>query len=267
MSHTRRRTGSDGLSVPSARIRCRFCGVSEMSVAVGVTVMIAAVGAAWQLWVRQRSGPGLRVRARMFLVPGDLREGSSETVQSAGLQLVEVEARNCGGSDVSAEDWCFVSRSGVVIYPPSPAWPCDEVPVPSCPVPCEAAAHRGGHRWYLSANWLWSECAKNEERAQTLVRVEDLRACVRRGGDGRWIRARRWGVADEDAAGNEPHATALGEWWFRCADRWQGWLEAWPGWIGYWQRQREMSRPVVAHLNPARIPVRDFPPDADSTRQ
>jgi hypothetical protein len=74
-------------------------------------------------------------------------------------------------------------------------------------------------------------------------------------------------VADEDAAGNEPHATALGEWWFRCADRWQGWLEAWPGWIGYWQRQREMSRPVVAHLNPARIPVRDFPPDADSTRQ
>jgi hypothetical protein len=215
--------------------------------------MIAAVGAAWQLWVRQRSGPGLRVQARMLVVPGQLREGASQNVWPEDLQLVEVEARNCGGSDVSAEKWRFVSRSGVVIYPRSSSQPGEEVPVPSCPVPSDAAAHRGGHRWYVRADWLWKECEDNERRTGKPIRFEDLRACVQRGGDGRWIRARRWGIADEDAAGDEPRATALHDWWSRCAGQWRGSLKSWQGWIRYWRRQREMSRPVKAHLNPAWI--------------
>jgi len=232
----------------------------QVNVAVAVTVLIAAVGAAWQLWVHQRSDPGLRVRARMFVVPGQLREGASQNAWIEVLQLVEVEARNCGGSNVSIEEWRFLSRGGVVIYPRSPSRPGDEVAVPSCPVPCDAAAHCGGHRWYVRADWLWSECAENERRTGKPIRFEDLRACVRRGGDGRWVRARRWGVADEDAPGDEPRATALHDCWSRYVGQWQGWLKSCQGWVGYWGRQREINRPVKAHLNPARIPIRDAAP-------
>jgi hypothetical protein len=57
----------------------------------------------------------------------------------------------------------------------------------------DVRAHHGGHRWYVSLDWLESESEKRYWQFKELWQVADLRPCVRLGGDTRWVRARRWG--------------------------------------------------------------------------
>jgi hypothetical protein len=224
---------------------------------LAVTLMLAAVKAVWQLRSRGKQSPVVHVRARMFTAPGEWR-GDSKTRRFADLPLVEVEVSNRGGCDVSVEEWRFVSRGGDVIYPP-PARRDGTSPgndfMPSCPVPCDARAHRGGHRWYVSLDWLESENGQRYRQLQELWRLADLRPCVRLGGERRWVRARQWGIADEDPADGEPRKTDLAEWRSRCATRGREWLDSWPGWHDYRRWRKEVSRPHRAALRPALIPV------------
>jgi hypothetical protein len=193
----------------------------------------------------------------MFTVPGEWR-GDSKTRWSADLPLIQVEVSNRGGRDVSIKEWCFVSRSGEVMYPPPTRRDGTSRGndfMPSCPVSCDVRAHRGSHRWYVSLNWLESESDKRYWQFNELWRVADLRPCVRLDGDRRWIRARRWGIADEAPADEEPRKTDLAEWRLLCATRWREWLDSWCGWHDYRRWRREVSRPHRAVLRPALIPV------------
>lgn len=224
---------------------------------VATTLMLAAVKAAWQLWSRRKSGPAVEVQARMFTVPGEWRE-DAKTMRFAGLALVEVEVTSRGGRDVSVEEWCFVSRSGDVIYPPPASRDGTSRGndfMPSCPVPCDVRAHRGGHRWYLSLDWLETESEKRYWQFKELWRVADLRPCVRLAGNHGWVRSRRWGIRDEDPADEEPRRTDLAEWGLLCAKRWQDRLDSCRGWHDYRRWRREVSRPHRTVLRPALIPV------------
>lgn len=232
-----------------------------MTVAVlslAATLLLSAVKAVWQMWSRRNSDPVVQVQARMFTVPAEWR-GDAKTRRFADLSLVEVEVGNRGGRDVSVEEWCFVSRGGKVIYPP-PArrdgTSRANDSMPSCPVPCDARAHHGCHRWYVSLDWLENEGDKRYRQFKELWRVADLRPCVRLGGDRRWVRARRWGIADKDPADEEPRKTDLAEWRSRCAMCWRERLNSWRGRHDYRHWRTEVSRPHRAVLRPALIPVR-----------
>lgn len=224
--------------------------VTVAILSVAATLMLATVKAVWQLWRQWKSGPAVEVRARMFIVPGEWR-GDSKARRFADLPLVEVEVNDRGGPDVSVEEWCFVSRSGKVIYPPPTRRDSTSRGndfMPSCPVPCDARAHRGGHRWYVSLDWLETESDKRYWQFKELWRVADLRPCVRLGGDRRWVRARRWGITDLDPADEEPRNTDLADFRFQCATRWRDWLDSWRGRHDYRRWRREVSQPHRAVL-------------------
>lgn len=224
---------------------------------VAATLMLAAVKAVWQLWAQRKSGAAVEIRAGKFTVPGEWW-GDSRTRWFADLPLVEIEVDNRGGHDVSVEEWCFVPRSGKPIYPPPTRRDGTSRGndfMPGCPVPCDAREHHGGHRWYVSLDWLDSESDKRYWQSKELWRVADLRPCVRLGGDRRWVRARRWGITELDPADEEPRKTALADWRFQCASRWRDWLDSWRGRHNYRRWRREVSRPHRAVLRPALIPV------------
>jgi hypothetical protein len=236
-------------------------GMTAVTVAIlslAATLMLASVKAVWRLWARRKSGPAVEVRARIFTVRGELR-ADSHTRRFSDLPLVEVEVSNRGERGVSVEEWCFVSRSGDVIHPPPTRWDGTSRGndfMPSCPLPCNTRAHCGGHRCYVSLDWLESERDKRYWEFKELWQLADLRPCVRLGGDRRWVRARRWGIADDEPADDEPRKTDLAEWSSRCATRSREWLDSWRGWHNYRRWRREVNRPHRVVFRPALIPVR-----------
>jgi hypothetical protein len=151
-----------------------------------------------------------------------------------------------------------VSRSGEVIYPPPPRRDGTSRGndfMPSCRVPCDVRAHHGGHRWYVSLSWLENESNKRYWQFKELWRVTDLRPCVRLGGDHRWVRARQWGITDENPADEDPRKTDLADWQLVCAMRWREWLDSWRGRRDYRRWRAEVSQPHQAVFRPALIPV------------
>jgi hypothetical protein len=114
--------------------------------------------------------------------------------------------------------------------------------MPNCPVPCDAGAHRGGHRWYVSLDCLESESVKRYWQSKELWRIADLRPCVRLGGDLRWVRARRWGITELDPVDEEPLKTDLADWRFQCATCWRDWLDSRRARHDYRRWCREVSR-------------------------
>jgi hypothetical protein len=172
-----------------------------MTVAVAVTLAIAVAGGCRWIWVRRRSGPGLRVEGRATWIPEQFRMPAPCGTVRAELGVYEIIVRNAGESDAVIEGWGFVARNGDALYPPTSDWEHTSLLVAplSCPVPCRARARDHAHRWYVPAGYLEEWCASE------WVRLEDLRPWVRRASDGKVIQARHWGLPDDEI--DEPGAT------------------------------------------------------------
>jgi hypothetical protein len=92
-----------------------------MTVAVVVTLLIAAPGGCRWAWARRASGPRLPVEGYSFWAPGQFRAPLPPGGRRDELIAYEVVVRNDGGTSAVIESWGITARSGTSLAPPFPA--------------------------------------------------------------------------------------------------------------------------------------------------